>query len=55
MQSQLISTLRINSPLTDSPTEWHTSLAESQKGINAVQWYSAEHQKGAITKDYVHK
>ena len=27
--------------------------AESQKGINAVQQYSVENQKGAIARDFV--
>ena len=29
------------------------SSAESQKGINAVQWCSVEKQKGATPKDFV--
>ena len=33
--------------------EDYNSLAENQKGINAVQWSSVENQKGAITLDFV--
>ena len=38
-----------------SPAVPHSALlsAESQKGINAIQWCSVENQKGTIAIDFV--